>query len=133
MIKKKVLIFGASGQIGRYCIRRLVKDNYKIVDYLIKKGAHVNNKDMNFSTPIFNVRSLDILQLLIENKAIINEPDVDGSLPIHKIINRKCDMSYLLDTRSPTELNTKLAEKVKKKYGPQIKELGQNIKKDFGL
>tara|TARA_B100000927_G_scaffold38803_1_gene27790 strand:- start:464 stop:1804 length:1341 start_codon:yes stop_codon:yes gene_type:complete len=31
------------------------------------------------------------------------------------IINRKCDMSYLLDTRSPTELNTKLAEKVKKK------------------
>ena len=31
MIKKKVLIFGASGQIGRYCIRRLVKDNYKVV------------------------------------------------------------------------------------------------------
>ena len=30
MIKKKVLIFGASGQIGRYCIRRLVKDNYKV-------------------------------------------------------------------------------------------------------
>ena len=29
MIKKKVLIFGASGQIGRYCIRRLVRDNYK--------------------------------------------------------------------------------------------------------
>ena len=25
------------------------------------------------------------------------------------------------------------AEKVKKKYGPQIKELGQNLRKDFGL
>ena len=31
MIKKKVVIFGASGQIGRYCIRRLVKDNYKVI------------------------------------------------------------------------------------------------------
>ena len=66
------------------------KDNYKIVDYLIKKGADVNDKDMNFSTPIFMVRSLDILQLLIEKQNIINEPDEDNSLPIHKIINRKC-------------------------------------------
>jgi|TARA_B100001094_G_scaffold153001_1_gene148055 hypothetical protein len=31
------------------------------------------------------------------------------------IINRKCDMSYLLDTRSPAELNEQLAIKVKSK------------------
>ena len=31
MITKKVLIFGASGQIGRYCIRRLVRNNYKVI------------------------------------------------------------------------------------------------------
>ena len=30
MITKKILIFGASGQVGRYCIRRLVNSNYKI-------------------------------------------------------------------------------------------------------
>jgi len=31
MIVKKILIFGATGQIGRYCIRRLVKNNYKVI------------------------------------------------------------------------------------------------------
>ena len=31
MITKKILIFGATGQIGRYCIRRLVKNNYKVI------------------------------------------------------------------------------------------------------
>ena len=31
MIAKKILIFGATGQIGRYCIRRLVKNNYKVI------------------------------------------------------------------------------------------------------
>ena len=30
MITKKILIFGASGQIGRYCIRRFVKNNYRV-------------------------------------------------------------------------------------------------------
>lgn len=86
------------------------KDNYKIVDYLIKKGADVNDKDMNFSTPIFMVRSLDILQLLIENKAIINEPDVDNNLPIHKIIDRKCDcemVRLLLDNGSLVNVHSK--------------------------
>ena len=31
MITKKILIFGATGQIGRYCIRRLVQNNYKVI------------------------------------------------------------------------------------------------------
>ena len=31
MIVKKILIFGATGQIGRYCIRRLVQNNYKVI------------------------------------------------------------------------------------------------------
>lgn len=86
------------------------KDNYKIVDYLIKKGANVNDKDMNFSTPIFKARSLDILQLLIENKATINEPDEDNSLPIHTIINRKCGcemVKLLLDNGSLVNVHSK--------------------------
>jgi len=38
MVTKKVLIFGASGQIGRYCIRRLVQNNYKVI--AITRNSH---------------------------------------------------------------------------------------------
>ena len=38
MITKKVLIFGASGQIGRYCIRRLVRNNYKVI--AVTRNSH---------------------------------------------------------------------------------------------
>ena len=30
MVKKKILIFGATGQIGRHLIRKLTKNNYKV-------------------------------------------------------------------------------------------------------
>ena len=38
MITKKILIFGATGQIGRYCIRRLVKNNYKVI--AVTRNSH---------------------------------------------------------------------------------------------
>ena len=38
MVTKKVLIFGASGQIGRYCIRRLVRNNYKVI--AVTRNSH---------------------------------------------------------------------------------------------
>ena len=31
MIKKNVLIFGSTGQIGRHLIRKLTKNNYKVI------------------------------------------------------------------------------------------------------
>ncbi len=31
MVKKKVLILGSSGQIGRHLIRKLTKNNYKAI------------------------------------------------------------------------------------------------------
>ena len=31
MVKKKILIFGATGQIGRHLIRKLTKNNYKVI------------------------------------------------------------------------------------------------------
>ena len=31
MIKKKVLILGSSGQIGKHLIRKLTKNNYKVI------------------------------------------------------------------------------------------------------
>ncbi len=38
MINKKILIFGATGQIGRYCIRRLVKNDYKVI--AVTRNSH---------------------------------------------------------------------------------------------
>ena len=35
---KKVLIFGASGQIGRYLIRKLTKNNYTVT--AVTRSAH---------------------------------------------------------------------------------------------
>ena len=38
MVTKKILIFGASGQIGRYCIRRLVRSEYKVI--AVTRNSH---------------------------------------------------------------------------------------------
>mgnify|MGYP002701283465 FL=1 len=38
MITKKILILGATGQIGRYCIIRLVKNNYKVI--AVTRNSH---------------------------------------------------------------------------------------------
>ena len=38
MIKKKVLIFGASGQIGRNIIRKITLQNYKVT--AVTRNAH---------------------------------------------------------------------------------------------
>ena len=75
MIKKKVLIFGASGQIGRYCIRRLVRDNYKVVAvtrnrhqkaYILKTQAPIGYLDIE-EADIFNENKL---------KEFISEADI---------------------------------------------------------
>ncbi len=69
MIRKKVLIFGASGQIGRYCIRRLVKDNYKVIavtrnkhrkGYILKTQAPIGYIDIE-QTDIFDYPKLEKL------------------------------------------------------------------------
>ena len=78
MITKKILIFGASGQVGRYCIRRLVKSNYKITavtrnlhqkGYILKTQAPIGYLDI-VQTNIFDEKKLD--QLLSEADICIN-------------------------------------------------------------
>jgi len=78
MITKKILIFGASGQVGRYCIRRLVKSNYKITavtrnihqkGYILKTQAPIGYLDI-VQTNIFDEKKLD--QLLSEVDICIN-------------------------------------------------------------
>ena len=54
---KKILIFGASGQVGRYCIRRLVKSNYKIT--AVTRNLHQKGYILKTQAPI---GYLDIVQ-----------------------------------------------------------------------
>ncbi len=72
MIRKKVLIFGASGQIGRYCIRRLVKDNFKVIattrnrhqkGYILKTQAPIGYLDIEE----VNIFDYTKIESLIEN------------------------------------------------------------------
>ena len=49
MITKKVLIFGASGQVGRYCIRRLV-NNYKVT--AVTRNIHKKGYKLKTQAPI---------------------------------------------------------------------------------
>tara|TARA_Y100001980_G_C14504646_1_gene280312 strand:- start:267 stop:1211 length:945 start_codon:yes stop_codon:yes gene_type:complete len=75
MITKKILIFGASGQVGRYCIRRLVKRNYKVI--AVTRNAHKKGYILKTQAPIGYI---DIVEANIfdENKLIelISKADV---------------------------------------------------------
>ena len=78
MITKKVLIFGASGQIGRYCIRRLDRNNYKVVavtrnthqkGYILKTQAPIGYLDIEQASILDDER---ISQLLSNVDVCIN-------------------------------------------------------------
>jgi len=78
MVTKKVLIFGASGQIGRYCIRRLVRNNYKVIavtrnthqkGYILKTQAPIGYLDIE-QTDIFNEEKIN--QLLSNADVCVN-------------------------------------------------------------
>tara|TARA_Y100001970_G_C14088704_1_gene778790 strand:+ start:208 stop:1167 length:960 start_codon:yes stop_codon:yes gene_type:complete len=68
MITKKVLIFGASGQVGRYCIRRLVKNNYKVT--AVTRNIHKKGYMLKTQAPI---GYLDIVETSIFDDNRINE------------------------------------------------------------
>ena len=67
MIAKKILIFGATGQIGRYCIRRLVKNNYKVI------AATRNSHKAIFLKTQAPIGYLEIEQVNILDDQRINE------------------------------------------------------------
>ena len=68
MITKKVLIFGASGQIGRYCIRQLVRNNYKVI--ATTRNTHQKGYILKTQAPI---GYLDIEQINILDEERINQ------------------------------------------------------------
>ncbi len=75
MITKKILIFGASGQIGRHLIRKLTKNNYKVTaatrnthqkGYILKTQASIGYLDIE-QLSIFDDAKL---------KKLISESDI---------------------------------------------------------
>ena len=60
MIRKKVLIFGASGQIGKYCIRRLVGNNFRVI--AATRNTHQKGYILKTQAPIgfIDIREADI-------------------------------------------------------------------------
>ena len=68
MITKKVLIFGATGQIGKYCIRRLVRNNYKVI--AVTRNTHQKGYILKTQAPI---GYLDIVQAGIFDEEKINQ------------------------------------------------------------
>ena len=75
MITKKILIFGASGQVGRYCIRRFVKNNYKVI--AVTRNVHQKGYILKTQAPI---GYLDIVEANIFNEdklvELISKADV---------------------------------------------------------
>ena len=74
MIKKKILIFGASGQIGRHLIRKLTKNYYKAI-------CHTRNSHRSiFLKTLGSIGYIDIVESSIfdENKIskLIDEADI---------------------------------------------------------
>ncbi len=75
MIRKKVLIFGASGQIGKYCIRRLVRNNFRVI--AVTRNTHQKGYILKTQAPIgfIDIRELD-LNNIDKIKKLIDESDI---------------------------------------------------------
>jgi len=63
-----------------------MKDPRKMLEYLIKKGANINERAGDGSTALWNQvhpdGSLEVLQVLLELGADVNMPDSDGNTPL---------------------------------------------------
>ena len=69
MKPKEILVFGASGQIGRHLIRKLTKNNYKVVavtrnihqkGYILKTQANPGYLDI-VELPYFDIEKINNL------------------------------------------------------------------------
>ena len=79
MVRKKVLIFGASGQIGRYCIRLLVRNNYKVI--AVTRNTHQKGYILKTQAPI-GYLDIEQVNILDEERIsqLISEVDICLSL-----------------------------------------------------
>ena len=120
---KKVLIFGASGQIGRHLIRKLTKNNYKVTAvtrnlhqkaYLLKTQANAGYLDI-VETSIFNESKLNDL---------IKKTDICINL-IGILFEKKSNSFKNIHTIFPSLL-AKLCKEYKLKHFIHLSALGIN-------
>ena len=113
MITKKVLIFGASGQVGRYCIRRLVKNNYKVI--AVTRNVHKKGYKLKTQAPI---GYLDIVEANIfdENKItdLISKVDICINL-IGILFETKNSKFEIIHSKFPKRL-AEICEEKKVKF-----------------
>ena len=104
MITKKVLIFGASGQIGRYCIRRLIRNNYKVI--AVTRNTHQKGYILKTQAPI---GYLDIEQASILDEERIYQliSNVDVCINLIGILfeKGKADTFYKIHTEFPDRIS----------------------------
>ena len=81
MKQKKILVFGASGQIGRHLIRKLTKNNYTVTaitrnlhkrGYILKTQGNAGYIDI-VETSIFDLKKI---RSLITGLVIIKEMEI---------------------------------------------------------
>ena len=127
MITKKILIFGASGQVGRYCIRRFVKNNYKVI--AVTRNSHKKGYMLKTQAPI---GYLDIIEANIfdEIKLIDLISEVDVCLNLIGILHEKGKINTFKNIHS--NFPKKLAEicNIKKVKLIHISALGLENAKD---
>ena len=127
MIIKKILIFGASGQVGRYCIRRFVKNNYKVI--AVTRNAHKKGYILKTQAPI---GYLDIVEANIFNEDRLVEliSKVDVCLNLIGILHEKGKVSNFKNIHSnfPKKLS-EICNSKKVKF-VHISALGLELAKD---
>ena len=127
MITKKILIFGASGQVGRYCIRRFVKNNYKVT--AVTRNLHQKGYILKTQAPI---GYLDIVEANIFNEDKLTElvSKADVCLNLIGILHEKGKLNSFKNIHSI--FPKKLAEicNSKKVKFVHISALGLELAKD---
>ena len=92
MKQKKILVFGASGQIGRHLIRKLTKSNYAVTaitrnlhkrGYILKTQGNAGYIDI-VETSIFDLKK--IRDLISQTNICINLIYGQTNLPVYYLV-----------------------------------------------